>query len=445
MNTHPLNDLSGFGKVPSLKDIQPSSLKDMMGPALKDVANMQAINRFHQSAIPEYVNVLNKSLFPNWDVDLLKEVQKAATQAQRVQDQLISSMTTPRWIEEMTLHATEVADGLGSARYMQDLMKQVTTLPAFQQLTEMASARQMLDAYEAANGQALRSFRHQMPDVGVVASYQEAFRNAQSLFQGNATNFAKELIERAESFLSPQYTKYFDQAVAGIDFAAVQSAAAAAWKSLYEDIDIDEVTSVDDVAELVQRADFSKLQLAIVEAVAKACSVVLGKNLSASNKVVWMACFIQVLCQVTCTLAQMYGQPISAHFDEAGNRKSSTTLTRDGSASAPLHLGQFASELTPRSSSRPLLGQTLTSQASIKLMLGPDTKQRVVAAVPPGQILRPVRRQRDWVLVEYADPLGDGASVRGWVRSRYVRSMTSETQRLFLCALEQTPDDGCGE
>jgi hypothetical protein len=61
--------------------------------------------------------------------------------------------------------------------------------------------------------------------------------------------------------------------------------------------------------------------------------------------------------------------------------------------------------------------------------------------------LRQRKTKESWVLVEYIDPQGDGASITGWVKKKYTASVEAETRRLIWCALtaELHPDDDCDE
>jgi hypothetical protein len=83
----------------------------------------------------------------------------------------------------------------------------------------------------------------------------------------------------------------------------------------------------------------------------------------------------------------------------------------------------------------------------VDLFLGPNTKQKIIGKVLAGRLLRKRRTQGGWVLVEYTDPRGDGASITGWVRAKYVRLAEAETRRIIMCAFDTTSSevDGCSE
>ncbi len=82
----------------------------------------------------------------------------------------------------------------------------------------------------------------------------------------------------------------------------------------------------------------------------------------------------------------------------------------------------------------------MISTTTVNLRLGPSTRQRVLATISSGTLLRKRKAKADWILVEYVDPNGEGSTIRGWIRSKYLRAVEADAWIALWCAIgEPTP------
>ncbi|MBL8301091.1 MAG: hypothetical protein JNN30_22360 [Rhodanobacteraceae bacterium] len=224
---------------------------------------------------------------------------------------------------------------------------------------------------------------------------------------------------------------YFDQiqqVVDSIDLDSIYSVARAAAERMAEEVEAADPKSIDEVSQVVERADLNELSEIVQKAVAAAFRDAVEKGVIGGDRSFQIRLFVlNTLFSLLFTVSQVVGQPIFGHWYEAKKAQEAAT-GKDAKAAKPQ---QRAAEDKP----------LLVSVKLIRLRLGPDTKQRIVATVQPGQILIKRRVKRDWTLVQFVDPLGDGVSVAGWVRSKEVRPVEVETQRMIFCALDALSDE----
>ena len=83
----------------------------------------------------------------------------------------------------------------------------------------------------------------------------------------------------------------------------------------------------------------------------------------------------------------------------------------------------------------------------LHLRLGPHTTQRIVTSVEHEQLLQVLRTTNGWSYVRYVDPLGDGVSYTGWVKSKYTQPIEASTAKMIWCllAVDEDAQDHCDE
>lgn len=268
-----------------------------------------------------------------------------------------------------------------------------------------------------------------------------ALRAAEGVYGiSEPSRLAEQLAGQVQAFLPKHYIDQFHGVVGGIDFDAIWSSARAASSRANDVLEESEDSDFDEVYAAVDQAGLDDVRTVVQEALAKAIADAVEKGDVKGDPPELLGLFRSLLIQVLATviggillsiMKPLYEKaPERAPAESAPVAKTAHSITDSPAkkSSSPRHVGDLL----------------LVSVRASSVFLGPDTKQRIIGTVPVGQILRKRRMQRGWVLVVYADPRGDGASITGWVREKYVRSIEAETLRVIMCAFDSRPnEDDC--
>ncbi|HET6407279.1 MAG TPA: hypothetical protein VFG14_05315 [Chthoniobacteraceae bacterium] len=285
---------------------------------------------------------------------------------------------------------------------------------------------------------------HAKPEVASAAEeYVQSLKARYAL--PDSAQFAERMVEQMtaqlQSILPTRYSSHVQQMLSGIDFDAIYSATREAAERIAHEVDEEPPTSLDDVPELIERADLNEVGEVVRKAVAAALEDAakkgaFGKTWSFSDKLAIagiILSIVSIIVTIVGTISSIFGQPIFTHWYEEQKKLEAAAKKHSQKAGTPMKQARARRHL-------------LVSAKSIRLRLGPDTKQQVVATVPPGQLLMERRVKRSWTLVRFAAPKGDGSSVTGWTRTKDVQPVEAETQRIIFCALDAVPDaDDCSD
>lgn len=253
------------------------------------------------------------------------------------------------------------------------------------------------------------------------------------------SRLAEQLAGQVQAFLPRHYANQFQGVVGGIDFDAIWSSARAASSRASDVLEESEDSDLDDVYEAVDQAGLDDVRVVVREALAKAIADAVEKGDVKGNPSQLLGFFRGLLSQV---LAAVIGGILLSILKPLYEKAPERAPAGSAPVAKTAHSMTDSSEKKRSSSPRQASDLLLVSVRASSVFLGPDTKQRIIGTVPAGQILRKRRMQRGWVLVVYTDPRGDGASVTGWVREKYVRSIEAETLRVIMCAFDSRPNEG---
>ena len=391
----------------------------------------------------------------------MDELQDTVSQWNRDQANLASTLGSQFWAREEArrLMASQVdaIQAFGSNRLLQEAINQTQAFDpnSLQTFAESFSARKMFGAHHLL-GEDLSKQWSRMFDTKALTDYAAdqlsgtaALRAAAELYAvPESVRFAEQLTQQVQAFLPKNYADQLQSILGGIDFETIRSAAEAASSRMYDDLPAGQDFDFDDVYDAVEQADLEDVRAVVEEALVAAFVAAAEKGLLTGGPSQWKFFFLSTFVAVLMSITQTIGQPIFQHWYEKAQERAAATHKAAAKAvrAASGPSAHVETRITP-ASPPPSSDTMLVSLKEVNLLLGPDTKQRFVSTVPAGHILRKRRTQRDWVLVEYTDPRGDGASVTGWVRAKYVRSVEAATRRIIMCAFDaaRQEESGCAE
>lgn len=324
----------------------------------------------------------------------------------------------------------------------------------FQRVADSVSVREMFSASRLLSERFPNRWDRVLDTRALTSYAEEQLSGAASLRTSQAAygipesiRVAQQLAAQVEAYLPKNYARQFKRVAGGIDFEVIRSAAMAASARVRDDLWLDDSPDLDDVYDAVEGANLEDVRAVVEEALTAAFQDAAEKGLLSGGPSQWLQFFLTIFVSVLLAAGQIIGQPIFQHWYEAADDhappKSTSAAKIDHMASSRSTNVNARINLSAPAASPNV---TLVSVTTMRLFLGPDTKQRVVGTVPAGHILRKRRSQRGWVLVMYVDPRGDGASLTGWVRAKYVRSVEAATRRIIMCAFDAArSDDSCDE
>ena len=394
---------------------------------------------------------------PRW----IDELQDTVSRWNRDQTNLASTFGSHRWMQEearrLMAPQIEAVQALGSLRHIQEALNQTQAFNPndLRGIADTVSVRAMFGAHNLL-GEDLSKQWSRMFDTKALTDYAaEQLSGTAALRAGaelyavpESVRFAEQLTQQVQAFLPKNYADQLQSILGGIDFETIRSAAEAASSRMYDDLQAGQDFDFDDVYDAVEQADLEDVRAVVKEALVAAFVAAAEKGLLTGGPSQWKFFFLSTFVAVLMSITQTIGQPMFQHrYEKAQERAAATpkaVAKAVRTASGPsAHVETRITFASPP----PLSDTMLVSLKEVNLLLGPDTKQRIVSTMPAGQILCKRRTQRDWVLVEYTDPRGDGASVTGWVRAKHVRSVEAATRRIIMCAFDAAwqAEDGCAE
>ena len=394
---------------------------------------------------------------PRW----IDELQDTVSRWTRDQANLASKLGSQLWAQEearrLMAPQVDAIQALGSQRLLQEAIYQTRAFDPndLQALAESLSVREMFGAYHFL-GEDLSKQWGRMFDTKALTGYAAeqlsgtaALRAAAEQYaMPESVKFAEQLTRQVQALLPKNYADQLQGIFGGIDFETIRSAAEAASSRMYDDLQADQDFDFDNVYDAAEQANLDGVRAVVEEALAAAFVAAAEKGLLTGGPSQWKLFFLSTLVAMLMTITQTIGQPMFQHWYEKAQEPSAATKKTAAkalrTASGPwAHVEARITFPSPL----PLSDTMLVSLKEVTLRRGPDTKQRIVSTVAPGQILRKRRTQRDWVLVEYTDPLGEGVFVTGWVRAKHVRSIEAATRQIIMSAFDAARDeqDGCVE
>jgi hypothetical protein len=389
----------------------------------------------------------------------IDELQDTVSRWNRDQANLASTLGSQLWAQEevrrLMAPQVDAIQAFGSQRLLQEAINQTRGFDPnnLQALAGSLSVREMLDTHHFL-GEDLSKHWGRMFDTKAFTGYAAEQLSGTAALSAAAeqyavpesVKFAEQLTRQVQALLPKNYADQLQGILGGIDFETIRSAAEAASSRMYDDLQADQGFDFDNVYDAAEQANLEGVRAAVEEALAAAFVAAAEKGLLTGGPSQWKLFFLSTLVVMLMTITQTIGQPIFQHWYEKAQEPSAATkkIAAKAVRTAVGPSAHVEARIT-FASPPPVSDTVLVSLKEVLLLRGPDTKQRIVSTVPSGQILRKRRTQRDWVLAEYTDPRGDGASVTGWVRAKHVRSVEAATRRIIMCAFDVARNEQDGD
>jgi len=358
--------------------------------------------------------------------------------------------------------------------YLRDALAGTLAIPDFHTLADSLSISALTDSYRLSALTADEWARTQakaLDDYTQQLTAGSGFASAHALFgAGSGADFGAQLTEQLNQFLPKGYADQLKGVIGGIDFEAIRTASEAAATRVYDAYRDRDTEDFDGIVDAVRRTDLTDVREVITSVVAAAFQDARDRGELRGSPSPWVLLLVAALLNLLISSAQTIATPMVQRLYEKANpptapapkhavkhaRKHGRCLTAAAAPDGPLPT-ERAQRRSRHSWTSPTVSVGLKFSANqertpsstvvvslrtLTLYRGPDTKQRTQGTIEAGQILGQLRAKRGWVFVRYADPLGEGSFVGGWVRAKYVRPLEVETRRLILCALDDAAASG---
>ncbi len=243
----------------------------------------------------------------------------------------------------------------------------------------------------------------------------------------HGADIAQRISDRLGWTLPAPYAQQLKSFFEDIDLGAIQIAAFDARHRVQQGLpDSARVRSFSDIEEAFRTDDLADLRQVVDEAVASAIDKAAREGRLGGKPLPRF--LLQVLMNIIFLVAGIWAAPVYDDWYRA--RKPPAPTVAHGPRKTQAHAPRLI---------------VVVTATRLHLRLGPHTTQRIVATVEHGQLLYVEGKKHGWARVRYVDPLGDGASVTGWVKVQYTKSLEAETTELIVRSLASCTegDDTC--